>query len=136
MPLSLRILLVFVVFGPCLANAQSPSSPTQSPAPPAQGPTLSFVDPTVRLLAGSQDGTSEISLRSSTDLSSPPILTDKELPHPPAAIVKFEPGEATPSKNIWRYRVRVSGLTPASTTQQRYAEIWGYKITSAPILAD
>ncbi len=98
--------------------AQSPA-PTQPPTPPA----VSFVDPTVRLLAGSQDGNGEISLRSATPLATAPIITDVPLPNPPAATVKFEPVDEAKASNIWRYRVIVAGLTPSSTAQQRYAAI-------------
>jgi hypothetical protein len=98
--------------------AQSPI-PTQTPTPPA----VSFVDPTVRLLAASQDGNGEISLKSATPLATAPIITDVPLPNPPAATVKFEPVDETKASNIWRYRVIVTGLTPASTAQQRYAAI-------------
>jgi len=130
---SMRSLLLLGLLGSLtlMAHAQISGAETGiSPAPvPAQAPspapkvTFSFVDPTVRLLAGSQDGTGEISVRSSQKLNTAPEITDDKLPHPPAAkVLKFESaGEVAP--NIWRYRVIVSGLTPASTTQQRYAEI-------------
>lgn len=132
MSLSIRMLLVFGLVGSLTVvvvaqspspPAQSPEPPRQSPAPAAQNPALSFVDPTVRLLAGSQDGTSEISLKSAKALATPPIITDVGLPSPPAATVEFKPVNEGNASNIWRYRVIVSGLTPASTAQQRYATI-------------
>lgn len=82
----------------------------------------SFVDPTVRIPPGAQDGTSEISLRTPTAVSSVPTITDAPLPRPPAATVTFEPlGSNSVPSNIWRYRVMISGLSPATPAQQHYA---------------
>jgi hypothetical protein len=78
----------------------------------------------VRIPVGSQDGTAEITLRASTTQKSTPLVTDAILPHPPAATIIFELiSEANPQPNVWRYKVRVSGLLPANTSQQRYAVV-------------
>lgn len=132
MPLSFRVILAFgLLLSLTVVVAQDQSPPVQTPLPAqtssptqtATPPAVSFIDPTVRLLAGSQDGTGEISLRSAAPLATAPIITDVGLPSPPAATVRFEPVDESKPSNIWRYRVIVSGLTPASTAQQRYATI-------------
>lgn len=94
------------------------------PAADTTGP-FSFVDPTVRIPAGSQDGTAEITLKSSKEQTTPPVLKDSDLPHPPAATMNFElVKEEKPQANVWRYQVRVSGLFPANTNQQHYAMVY------------
>jgi hypothetical protein len=111
--------------GPTPGAGGSPSQPTNpsgTALPTALLPAgpFSFSDPTVRLPAGVQDGTTEIILRSSTEQAAAPTLTDVELPRPLAAKVTFE---VTPDKTpatTWRYRAIVQGLTLA-TTQQHYA---------------
>ncbi len=126
--LSTTVLLAAQNSPPAAQNptpVQSPELPKQPGANTSSSPSVSFLDPTVRLLSGSQDGTSEISLKSSSALTAAPVITDVALPHPPAAGVEFgDPvKDGNSSLNIWRYRVKVSGLTPANASQQRYANV-------------
>jgi hypothetical protein len=89
----------------------------------SSGP-FSIVEQPVRIPPTSQDGTTEITLRSPVPQQSAPSLADVELPHPPAATVKFEQiGEVGQASNVWRFRVIVSGLVPANVAQQRYAVV-------------
>jgi hypothetical protein len=100
----------------CLFSAWSLALAADTTAP------FSFADPTVRIPVGSQDGSGEITLRASTAQKTAPLVTDADLPHPPAATIGFELiSEANPQPNAWRYKVRVSGLVPANTSQQHYA---------------
>ncbi len=91
------------------------------PAADTEGP-FSFVEPTVRISPGSQDGSAEITLRSSVKQTTSPSLTDVELPRPLTATVSFElVNNINPQPNTWRYKVRILGLVPANASQQRYA---------------
>ena len=86
--------------------------------------TTGFIEPAIRIAAGANDGSAEVSLRSARVQPSAPRLEDLPLPIT-AASVKFFPVEgsgSTPS-NTWRYRVEVAGLGPAGLTQQRYAKV-------------
>ena len=105
------------------AAASQPGRPAGTAsgiASPTAGP-FSFAEPTVRLPAGNQNGTTEIILRSSTPQTAPPTLKDVDLPRPLAAPVTFElvPDSNAPP-NTWRYRAIVFDLAP-STSQQHYA---------------
>jgi hypothetical protein len=85
---------------------------------------FSIVEQPIRIAPASQDGTTEITLRSSDPQTTPPGLADVELPHPPAAIVKFELiSQPSQPQTTWRFKVIVSGLLPAAVTQQRYAVV-------------
>jgi len=101
----------------CLSMFALPATDT------ATGP-FSFVESPVRIPVNAQDGAAEITLRSSVPLKTPPSLADSELPHPPTATVVFEPiKDANPQANVWRYKIRISGLAPANTSQQHYAVV-------------
>ena len=102
-------------------NNSATPSPAAKPAAATPAGPFSFAEPTIRLAAGLQDGTTEIILRSSAQQSGPPTIKDVELPRPLAAAVTFEqvPDSNAPP-NTWRYRATVYGLAPASN-QQHYA---------------
>lgn len=88
------------------------------------GGPFSFVDPTVRISPASPDGSADIILRSSVQQKTSPTLTDVGLPRPQTAAVNFELVKDPNSQpNTWHYKVRISGLAPANTTQQRYASV-------------
>ena|SRR5271165_356265 len=101
----------------CLSTLALPAVDTTT------GP-FSFAESPIRIPVNAQDGAVEITLRSSVPQKTPPLLTDSELPHPPTATVVFEPiNDANPQANAWRYKIRISGLAPANTSQQRYAVV-------------
>ena len=112
-----------------LCTSLSGQTPAPGTSQPGTGPAsallsggpFSFADPTVRLPAGVQDGTTEIILRSSAQQATPPTLKDVELPQPLAARVSFKQIEDNNAPaNTWRYQVTVFGLT-AAASQQHYA---------------
>ena len=89
----------------------------------SSGP-FSFSNPTIRIASTDQDGTAEFTLRSTDDQSTTPTLRDFDLPHPPSATVTFELiKDPKPQTKNWRFRVVVTGLSPANAMQQRYAVI-------------
>lgn len=131
--LSAAALLLLVFCASLFGQGTSPgnsSSPAASPPGTASGNAslpagpFSFTDPTVRLPAGAQDGTTEIILRSSAAQTAPPTsLKDLDLPRPLAATVSFERiQDSNTPPNTWRYRATVFGLGPA-TSQQHYAVV-------------
>jgi len=89
-----------------------------------QQPTSSFVEPIIRIPAGTDVGTATATFKSTRVLPSAPVLDDVALPLP-AATVKFSPLEGTQQtpSNTWRYRIEIAGLVPAGVTQQRYAKV-------------
>jgi hypothetical protein len=85
---------------------------------------FSFAESPIRIPVNTQEGALEITLRSSVPQKTPPSLTDVELPHPPAAVVRFEAiNDPNLQANTWRYKIWISGLVLANATQQRYAVV-------------
>jgi len=87
-------------------------------------PTTGLVEPTIRIAAGTNDGSAEVNFRSARIQPSAPRLEDSPLPIA-AATVKFFPleGSANTPSNTWRYRVDIAGVGTAGITQQRYAKV-------------
>jgi hypothetical protein len=106
------ILAVGCVFLPISLGATDSNNP------------FSFADSTIRISSTAQDGSAEITLRSSAELSTPPTIRDFDLPRPSAAMVIFELiKDDKPHSNSWRFKATVTGLSPANALQQRYAVI-------------
>lgn len=99
------------------------------PNQPSKAPEFSFVDPVVRIPVGSQAGSGEITIKGSglpEGSLEIPSLDDFELPSPLAASVRFKSIQEQAGHKIastWRYSALVTGLTPANTSQQRYATV-------------
>jgi hypothetical protein len=98
---------------------------------------FSFSNPIIRISNFEQDGTAEITLRSTVDQTTPPTLRDFDLPRPSAATVTFDLiKDGKPQIKNWRFRVIVTGLSLANATQQRYAviEYAAHKTQTIPYL--
>src|ERR1700676_3356662 len=111
--IQMRIILTVasLLFPPALGAEDSPNP-------------FSFSNPIIRISNFEQDGTAEITLRSTVDQTTPPTLRDFDLPRPSAATVTFDLiKDGKPQIKNWRFRVIVTGLSLANATQQRYAVI-------------